>query len=82
MNCMKAMKFFPLLFILIGVSCTEKSWSDEEQDKFVNECMGEGGGKVYCKCYMETTMKAYPHFQDTKRITFEEAVELSENCKH
>ncbi len=72
------------LFIILSFgffACSEESWTENQQKEFVDECMGEGGGKVYCKCYMETTMKEYPHYQDTKRITFEEAVELSQNCK-
>lgn len=75
------MKYGISIFLLSLLSCSTESWTEKEQKDFVNECMGEGGGKVYCKCYMEITMKDYPHFQDTKRITFEEAVELSANCK-
>ena len=75
------MKYIPYILFFLLSSCSSDPWTEKEQKNFVNECMGEGGGKAYCKCYMETTMKEYPHFQDTKRMTFEEAVELSENCK-
>ena len=67
--------------MLAFMSCAESPWTDDEQNKFKSECMVEGGATSYCKCYMTQVMAKYPVYSDTDYMSFEEAVELSKNCK-
>lgn len=62
-------------------SCQEDSWSDEEKSIFVHHCQDEGGSEDYCECYMKKTMEEYPRYEESHNISFEEAVELSKDCK-
>ena len=62
-------------------SCRHDSWSDQEKDDFVDTCIDEGGTKKYCKCFLKKNMEKYPRYEDSNEISFEEAVELSKECK-
>lgn len=74
-----AVFWFSLVF---GVtSCTTGDWSKEEKDKLVDRCRNEGGSRSYCNCYLNAAIKAYPNPEDMEELSFEEAVELSIQCK-
>lgn len=68
------------LLILLNWRCSDQPWSKEERVEFMRLCRDEGGTKDYCQCYLEVCMEHYPVHQDIQDVTFEEAVELAENC--
>ncbi|MFT4600672.1 MAG: hypothetical protein ACI857_000848 [Arenicella sp.] len=75
------MKFICIIAVLLFVSCSADPWSREEKTEFKNECLDSGADNSYCNCYQEKAMKEYPNYEAMDAISFEEAVELSINCK-
>lgn len=76
------MKYSMLIFIAVMItSCVEDSWSSDEQKTFSMQCQAEGGSKKYCNCFLENTMEEFPRYEESLDIKFEEAVELSKDCK-
>ena len=74
---MKLIRILPVIFL---VSCSVETWTKKEQNEFLDGCIKEGGTNFYCRCFMESTMENFPRYKDSKKISFEEAVELSKNC--
>lgn len=72
-----------LLFALVAllVSCGSGSWPSEKQDEFLDECAAEGGGRSYCRCYLDQVMEKYPNADDAAKMDFETAVELADKCE-
>lgn len=66
---------------LISFSCGSSNWTKADRDQLKERCLSEGGSRSYCNCYLENAMKAYPNAEDMENISFEQAVELSLNCK-
>lgn len=70
-----------LLMILFLCACNDDPWTSHEKDLFMNECKDEGGSGKYCACFLEKTMTKYPRYEESLNMSFEEAVELSNQCK-
>ncbi|MCB9223932.1 MAG: hypothetical protein R2780_07020 [Crocinitomicaceae bacterium] len=74
-------KLFYISFLVLLSSCGGDPWSNNEKSEFINGCIDEGGKRRYCDCFMKNTMEKYPRYEDSHDISFEEAVELSKDCK-
>jgi len=72
---------FKISVFLVLVSCSSDPWTEKEQKTFVNECIAEGGAKSYCECYKNNAMSEFKRYKDVADMSFEKAVELSNNCK-
>lgn len=70
-----------LCFVFMFTGCAEENWSEQDQNEFVEACEEEGGKKSYCKCFMKNAMDRFPISDDADNMSFEEAVELSKDCK-
>ncbi|MBD3636484.1 MAG: hypothetical protein HUJ25_04010 [Crocinitomicaceae bacterium] len=70
-----------VLLVFVAFSCSDDPWTSEEKSDFLNSCEEEGGSPGYCDCFMKNTMEVYPRYEDAHGMSFEEAVELSENCQ-
>lgn len=78
------MIYRPAIYILTSVfmlSCSEESWTDDQKAEFILGCNDEGGKTKYCECFMNNTMEKYPRYEESLEMSFEEAVELSKDCK-
>jgi len=72
-----------LLVIATGVmcfACSNDPWNGEEKAAFMENCL-ENKTSAYCNCYMEKAMSNYPRYEDYENMSFEEAVEISEQCE-
>jgi hypothetical protein len=70
-----------LVLVCLAFSCSEDPWSSKEKSNFLESCENEGGSPGYCDCFMDKTMDVYPRFEEALGISFEEAVEISEECE-
>lgn len=76
----KEMKYYMFVFPFF-VACSSGTWSEDERNKFLDECKLEGGSSSYCKCYLEKVMAKYPNHSDAKELDFESAVEMAKSCE-
>jgi hypothetical protein len=74
-------KCFIIIPLFALISCGSEPWSKEERTEFKNNCLDSGADNNYCICYQEKAMAAHPNYDEMKDISFEEAVELSIDCR-
>ncbi len=65
----------------MSMACEQDPWSEKEQNAFMKECRAETNKEDYCRCYMANVMDEYPQAEDSKKMSFEEAVEFSKECE-
>ena len=74
------MKYFLVLTLgLLLLSCSNDPWNGNEKSAFLELCL-ENKTSSYCNCFMEKAMSKYPRYEDYEAISFEETVEISEQC--
>ena len=58
------MKRLVVIFLfLIGISGCSKSWTNEEKNDFINDCLVVQGTKEVCLCVLGCLEKEYDNYQ-------------------
>jgi hypothetical protein len=73
-------RFIGIYFLMLS-SCATDPWTEDEKAEFILGCENEGAERKYCECFMKNVMEKFPRYEDSYDISFEEAVELSKDCK-